>query len=149
MKNSFNHIDDAARINRKKNDLYDKKRSHYFDSIKIEGDTDFEKSYEVKKIVNKKIKTYEKISIIQYLIRWFDYESEYDEWKNLAALIDCMNLVHDYEKNETVLIKKNEHKILIKRDDAKSTNASNEKFKKKNNSKKLFQNNWWNELIDY
>ena len=53
----------------KKNDSYDRKRSHYFDSIKIENDTDFEKSYEIKKIVNKKIKTYEKISVIQYLIR--------------------------------------------------------------------------------
>ena len=53
----------------KKNDSYDKKRSHYFDSIKIEGDTDFEKSYEVKKIVDKRIRTYEKISVTQYLIR--------------------------------------------------------------------------------
>ena len=124
----------------KKNDLYDRKRSHYFDSIKIESDTEFEKSYEVKKIVNKKIRKYEKTWIIQYLIRWLDYESEYDEWKNLAALIDCMNLIYDYEKNETALIKKNEQKILIKKNDAKSTDASNEKFKKKNKSKKLFQN---------
>ena len=92
-----------------KKNLYDKKRSHYFDSIKIESDTDFEKSYEIEKIVNKKIKMYEKISVTQYLIRWFDYESKYDEWKNLAALIDCMNLIHDYKKNDK--------KTLIKRND--------------------------------
>ena len=121
----------------KKNDSYDKKRSHYFDSIKIENDTDFEKTYEIKKIVDKKIKTYEKISIIQYLIRWLDYESKYDEWKSFAALIDCMNLIHDYEKNDQkTLIKQNNENT------AQQSNLSDEKFKKKKNrSKKLFQSN--------
>ena len=102
---------------------------HYFNSIKIKNDIDFEKSYEVKKIVNKKIKKYEKTPITQYLIRWLDYESKYDEWKNLATLIDCMNLIHDYEKNEQkILIKKtmkyvqiNQKKKILKKKQTKKT----------------------------
>ena len=143
------NISDAVQINRKKNNLYDKKRSHDFDSVKIKSDIEFEKSYEVKKIIKKKIKKYEKISIIQYLIRWFNYKSEYDKWKNLATLINCINLIHDYEKNKTALIKKKWTKNFDKKTtrNLQTHQMKNSKKKqiKKTVSKQLMK--WINQLL--
>ena len=58
---------------------YEKKRPYYPNSIKMEGNTNFDKSYEVEKIINKRIKKYEKIIMTQYLIRWLGYGPEYNE----------------------------------------------------------------------
>lgn len=78
---------------------YDKSRPHYPEAVEVEEDIEFEKSYEVEKMIDKRERRFEKIMIIQYLIKWLKYDPEYDEWKSLAALTDCMNLVHVYEKN--------------------------------------------------
>lgn len=50
-------------------DLYNRKKSSYPKSIKIEKDIEFEKSYEVEKIIDKRQRKYNKFIIIEYLIR--------------------------------------------------------------------------------
>lgn len=77
---------------------YDKKRSNYPKSMKIEKDTEFERLYEVEKIVDKRQQRYDKIMMTQYFIRWLGYGPKYDEWKNLSALANCKKLVDEYEK---------------------------------------------------
>jgi hypothetical protein len=69
---------------------------------------DFEKNYEIKRIVDKRFRIYDKIIVIQYLIRWFEYEFEYDEWKFLFVLIDCIDFIEKYEL--THFSKKNDKK---------------------------------------
>ena len=50
-------------------DFYNRFRSHYFDFIEIENDTNQYKSYEIEKLIDKRIKKYNKILVTQYLVR--------------------------------------------------------------------------------
>ena len=56
-----------------------------------------EKNYEVECLIDKRTRTYEKTTVTQYLVRWLDYEPEYDEWKSLSALAGCTDLIEKYE----------------------------------------------------
>ena len=79
-------------------DPYDRYRPHHPASVHMEGDTETEKSYEVEKLVSRRIRRYGKKDVTQYLIRWSGYGPEYDEWKSLSALGNSMDLVEEYEK---------------------------------------------------
>ena len=79
--------------------LYQRFRFHYSNFVKMKNDTKKYQFYEVKRFVVKKIKKYNKIMIIQYLMRWFDYESKYDKWKNINAFENNLNLMKQYELN--------------------------------------------------
>ena len=50
-------------------DSYERSRLHYFDFIEIENDTNQYKSYEIEKLVDKRIRRYNKTLMTQYLIR--------------------------------------------------------------------------------
>ena len=76
---------------------YQRFRSHYSNFLKMKNDTKEYRSYEMKRLVVKKIKKYNKIIIIQYLVRWLDYESKYDEWRNIDAFENNLNLMKQYE----------------------------------------------------
>lgn len=86
-------------------DSYNRYRSHHFESIEIASDIEIEKSYEVEKIVTKRIKRYDKIMITQYLIRWLEYDSEYDEWRGMSDLTECLDLIEKFEKEQHSSIK--------------------------------------------
>ena len=58
---------------------YEKNRSHYLESVEVEKEIEFEKFYEIEKIINKRVKKYEKINVTQYFIRWLGYGPEFDE----------------------------------------------------------------------
>ena len=51
-----------------KNDSYDRYRSHHLNFVYIKNDTKIEKFYEIKKLMNRRIKRYEKKNVTQYLI---------------------------------------------------------------------------------
>ena len=36
---------------------------------------------------------------IEYLVKWKDYDSKYDVWRNLSKLNDVMNLIQKYENS--------------------------------------------------
>ena len=77
---------------------YNRSKSDHLNSVYVEDDTETKKSYEVKKIIDKRIKKFDRISITQYKIKWKEYDLEFDEWKSISKLNDCMNLIENYEK---------------------------------------------------
>ena len=82
-------------------DFYNRFRFHYFDFIEIEDDTNQYKFYEIEKLVDKRIKKYNKIFVTQYLVRWTDYESKYDEWRSIFELQNSQNFIEQYELNHS------------------------------------------------
>jgi hypothetical protein len=78
-------------------DSYKRLRSNHSEFIFVEEDTETYKFYKIERILNKRTRQYENIKIDQYLIRWKEYESEFDEWKNVAKLQNCIRLVEDFE----------------------------------------------------
>lgn len=74
-------------------DSFEKFRSSHSSSVK-----DTQDEYEVERLLNKRIIRKKKKYVTKYLIRWKDYESEFDTWYNLKNLDDVKNLVSDYEK---------------------------------------------------
>ena len=79
----------------------------------MKNDTKIEKFYEIEKLMSRRIRRYEKKNVTQYLIRWSDYDSKYDEWKSLSALNNLMNLVKKYEKANP---SKSKTSMTLKRD---------------------------------
>ena len=71
-----------------------------FDSIFVEKDTNDVKFYEVEKIVMKRAN---KKRDLKYLVRWLNYDSEHDQWRNKSELKNVMNLVNDYERLSNVV----------------------------------------------
>jgi len=49
------------------------------------------------------MRTYDSKQVAQYLLRWKDYDSEYDKWRSITKLGDCMNLIKNYETKITEL----------------------------------------------
>jgi hypothetical protein len=63
------------------NDFYNRLRSDHLDSVFVKKDIFINKFYEMKKVLVKRIRKYENFSADQYLIKWKEYESEFDEWR--------------------------------------------------------------------
>ena len=61
----------------------------------VENDIQRIKSYEIDFLISKRATTRRKS---KYLIRWKEYESEYDEWRNISKFNDVMNLIKNYEQ---------------------------------------------------
>ena len=75
--------------------FFHKSRSNHSNSIYVENDIKLIKSWKVERLINKReIKRRES----EYLIRWKNYESQYDEWRNLFELRNTQKLVQNYEK---------------------------------------------------
>ena len=62
-----------------KSNSYNRFRSIHSFVVKMKKNISQYQFYEIKKLMNRKIRKYDKTSIIQYLMKWFDYEVEYDE----------------------------------------------------------------------
>jgi hypothetical protein len=88
------------------NDFYNRLRSDHLDSMFVEEDILINKFYEMKKVLVKRIRKYENFNADQYLIRWKEYESKFDEWKNLSDLKNCIDLIKNFEKEEKTHQKK-------------------------------------------
>ena len=80
-------------------DFYNRSRSDHFDAVEVDEDIEHEKSYEVERILAKRIRKYERIAVTQYLIKWLDYESEFNEWKFFSALDHCLKLIEEFEQS--------------------------------------------------
>ena len=62
----------------------------------VEKNIDLIKFFELKRIINKRMIVRREI---EYLVKWKDYDSEYDVWRNLSKLNDVMNLMQKYENS--------------------------------------------------
>ena len=76
------------------NDFFRRSKSDHSKSIFVKSDIVNVKFFEMNRFINRRqIKRRE----LKYLIRWRDYESENDQWKNFSKLNDVMKLVKNYE----------------------------------------------------
>ena len=76
-------------------DPYNRPRPEQPSSIFVEGDTDNYKSYELEKIVDKRVSAKGKV---KYLVRWKGYGPEEDDWRTTKELENAKDLVEDYER---------------------------------------------------
>jgi hypothetical protein len=74
-------------------DSYSRSRFEESDFVKMKDDTQNVKSFEIKRLINKRIIARE----IEYLLRWKDYDSQWNEWRNLEKLHNASNLIQNYE----------------------------------------------------
>ena len=65
-------------------------RFNHFPAVEIENDVPDNQSYEIKKLIDKRIRKYNRIVITQYLMKWFWYGPEYNQWKSLSAFNNCL-----------------------------------------------------------
>jgi hypothetical protein len=79
---------------------YKRFKFDHFDFVFVEDDTENFKLYEIKRMLTKRTRQYEKIKMNQYLIRWKEYESEFDEWRNISDLKNCIDLIKDFERED-------------------------------------------------
>ena len=79
--------------------LYQRFRLHYSNFVKMKKNIDEFRFYEIERLMTKRQRKYNKIWVTQYLIRWIEYDSEYDEWRSLFVLKNCFDLIKKYELN--------------------------------------------------
>ena len=82
-------------------DFYQRLRLHHSNSVEMKKDTNEYRFYEIDKLVNKRTRKYNKTLIIQYLVRWIDYEFEFDEWQSVFDFQNSLNLIQNYELNHS------------------------------------------------
>ena len=75
-------------------DFYHKSRSNHSNSMYVESDTLIVKFFEIERFINRR-KTVKRES--EYLMRWKNYDSKHDVWRNLSKLNNVMNLIWKYE----------------------------------------------------
>jgi hypothetical protein len=74
---------------------YSRSRSKESDSVKMNEDIVKIKFYEINRLIDRRITTRRGT---EYLIRWKEWRSQYDEWKNISKLQNCLEFVNEYEK---------------------------------------------------
>ena len=72
--------------------------SNYPESVFIKGDTSEARSYEVKRLLNKRVRRRGKGESVEYLVRWRGYDPEFDTWYNVKDLDHSMDLIQEYEE---------------------------------------------------
>jgi hypothetical protein len=55
-------------------------------------------NYEIERLLNKRVVKRDQEYFTKYLVRWQDYELEYDRWYNVKDLDNVKELIADYEK---------------------------------------------------
>jgi hypothetical protein len=75
------------------NDSYTRFRFTNSDSIYVKEDIINVKSFEVNRLINKRVITRE----FEYLLRWKDYDSEHDVWRTISKLENAKDLILNYE----------------------------------------------------
>ena len=67
-------------------------------SVFVKGDSDKHKSFEIDRLLNKRIVRKGRGLAIEYLVRWTGYGLEWDRWYNIKDLDNAANLVRDYKE---------------------------------------------------
>ena len=75
-------------------DFYHKSKSNHSNSVYVEKNTFIVKFFEIERFINKR-KIVKRES--EYLMRWKNYDSEHDVWRNFSKLNNVMNLIWKYE----------------------------------------------------
>ena len=74
--------------------IYQRSRFIHFDSMIVENDIKRVKFYEIDFLINKREIARREL---EYLIRWKEFDSAYNEWRNISKFEDVITLIKDYE----------------------------------------------------
>jgi hypothetical protein len=77
-------------------DSHSRPRSNEPGPVEMEGDIDKVKSFEIEKLIHKRITARRGI---EYLVRWKGWGPQYDEWRNIPELQNALELINEYEKS--------------------------------------------------
>ena len=93
------------------NDFFRRHRFTQSNFVFVEKNIDLIKSFELKRIINKRMIARREV---EYLVKWKDYESKYDVWRNLSKLNDVMNLIQRYKNSIRHMIDLSDRHLLSK-----------------------------------
>ena len=77
--------------------LYQRPKFNNFFAVEMENDIPTYQSYGMKRLVDKRVRKYNKSNVTQYLMRWLKYGFEHDQWKKKSIFNDCLKLVKKYK----------------------------------------------------
>ena len=144
-------------------DVYNRFRFDHSDVVEMKksSNIDWKKSYEMKKLIKKKDRKYERTKMTKYMTRWLKYESKFDEWKSLSTLTNFMTLMKNYEKinSQSIISISNFTSIIdfissISNNSKRKSNkfsktiTNNQQKRKRNRSKKM-RVFWMNAYVDF
>lgn len=79
-------------------DPWNRSRPGLPQGIEVEGDTDEWKSYEIEKLINRRIKTLPNgEQRVQYMVKWKNAGPEWSEWHDAELLSHAQEAIQDYE----------------------------------------------------
>ena len=81
-----------------KSNSYDRFCSNNSSSIYVEENIDNVKSYKMKRILNEKTIKRDREQFIEYLIRWKNYDLEFDRWYNVKEFDNVNDLIKKYDE---------------------------------------------------
>ena len=112
-------------VSNKNIDSYNRSRSNYLDEMKVENFSNivYWKFYEVEKLIDRRIRKFDRTFVIQYLVRWREYDFEYDEWRSIITFDNVMNLVEIYERANSSNISESMLSISSKQSIKKTLNV--------------------------
>jgi hypothetical protein len=85
-------------------DSYDKSRSTISKSMNMTNDDISQKrSFEVKRILKKRTRKYEKITTTQYLMKWLEWRLEHNSWISKKDMKNSMKLIMKYNNRLTAI----------------------------------------------
>lgn len=70
-------------------------------AVFIDGDTDAAKSFEVDRLLNKRVVKKGKGRAVEYLVCSIGYGLEWDRWYNIKDFDNAADLIRNYEKAPT------------------------------------------------
>ena len=82
-------------------DSFSRSRSNHSDFVFVESDIERVRFYEIDKLIDKR-QTKRRNS--EYLMRWKEYDVQFDEWRNLLELNDVMKLIRNYENAQNFIV---------------------------------------------
>ena len=87
-------------------DPFRRPRPDHPDSVHVEGDTDQYKSWELERLLSKRIIPIgrARTMVTQYLARWKGYGPEHDEWLSEHKLSNARELIDDYEQGRVSIM---------------------------------------------
>jgi hypothetical protein len=80
---------------------YNRSRSTNSDSVETMSDTSIKKSFEIEKVLKKRIRKYERTKITQYLMKWLEWELEHNSWVSAKDCSNFMKLIMNFENRQT------------------------------------------------
>ena len=72
-------------------------RPNYLPSVFVEGDTNEQKLYDIKRLLNRRVKKKRRKYITKYLLRWKGYVAEYNTQYDIEYLGNTRELIIDYK----------------------------------------------------